>query len=791
MLKNHFVILLRSLNKNRLLVLINVLGLGIAIGCCVVAWFLHDSNATFDSVHANSASIYRVNSISNHLDKVREIGLVPVPLGEAVRENVKDIDLLTRYSKADMTIRVGDELFKTNSAYIDADFFKMFTFQFLHGSSKSLTSKDKIVISDRLALRYFNQENVVNKVVTQLLENNTARDFEIVGVYKTPKLNSSFDRDLYVLYENYWLTPEQAADQDWQSQNALFVSVQNPERIASIEQQLSVYKENANKEAEILINEFKLDNFAGMAMRDEIHNRITRGSTRGAAPIVAVIGFAVMGGLVLLIACFNLANTAIALSQKRLKEIGIRKVMGSIRLQLITQYIGETMFICLAGLFLGIVLAESILLPSFNELWPMMKIEADYSSRPDFLLFMISVLFLTGLVAGSYPAFYVSKFNPIAILKGKLKFGGNNFATYFLLGAQLVLSLSALVCAFAFISNARWQRDFDQGFSKNEGIITYVSDKKEFEAYRNALADNKDILSICGSPHHFQSGFQEGIVNHEGLNVETTIMNVGDDYLKTNGMTLLEGRDFDRDSKTDQEESIIITEEFARQYMWDKAIGKQILWQDTIRLYVVGVVKDIYSVWEPLAPMMIRYAPNDPVSYVLVNTKEGKTQEVNSFMEKNWKKVFPNRPYASRYMNSGVMEADMVNNNLLVMFLFLGGVALLLSVTGLFTLVSLNVLKRMKEIGVRKLLGASLFNIARMINAEFVVIVLIASVAGVYVGSFFANLLMRNIWDHYQTPTIITMLIACFVLIGGCIGSVAIKTFNTAKMNPADVLKDE
>jgi ABC-type antimicrobial peptide transport system permease subunit len=268
-------------------------------------------------------------------------------------------------------------------------------------------------------------------------------------------------------------------------------------------------------------------------------------------------------------------------------------------------------------------------------------------------------------------------------------------------------------------------------------------------------------------------------------------MDVGDHFLKTNGMTLLEGRDFVLDSKTDQKESIIVTEEFVRQFAWDQAVGKQILWHDSTKLFIVGVVKDIYSVWEPLEPMMFRYAPNEKVSFVLVKAKEGKVQNVNSFMEKKWKATFPNRVYESHYMNAGIMEADWVNKNLLLMFLFLGMVALLLSTTGLFTLVSLNILKRMKEIGVRKLLGASIVNIARMINTEFFIIVIIASAAGTYVGSFFSNMLMSNIWDHYQKPTMFTLLLACIVLIGGCVLSVAIKTYSTVKMNPVDVLKDE
>lgn len=792
MLKNHFVILFRTLIKNRLLVIINILGLGIAIGCCVVAYFLYDSNASFDDIHTNASTVYRVNSIADRLGKPTEFGIVPLPLGEAMKQNVKELEMLSRFSRVNMNIRPGNEIFSTNSTYVDADFFKMFTFNFVYGGALTVTDKSKIVISDQLAIKYFGNENVVNNTVTQLLSTGEKKEFEIAGVFKVPKFNSSFDQDLYALYDNYWDVSNELGGLGWENQNVLFVSVPLADRVSIIEQQIKHYTENNNKVQEsFFIQEFKLDSFKGMAVRDKEYNHVTKGTIHGAAPVVAIVGFAVMSIIILLIACFNLTNTAIALSQKRLKEIGLRKMMGSVRTQLIIQYISETVSICFVALIFGLLLADSFLLPSFNQLWPFMKLEADYLGKLDFLIFMVTTLFFTGLLAGSYPAFYVSKYNPVQILKGKLQFGGNSFITYLLLCTQLILSLCGIVCGLAFTDNARWQRDFDQGFTKDAGIITYLDSKADYEAYRNSLVGNTDILSISGSPDHFQSGFKNGSIVHEGQEVETIMMEVGTDYLKTTGMTLVEGRDFIKDSENDRKESIIITEEFARQYGWDKALGKQVIWRDTIKFYVVGVAKDVYSVWEPLNPMMMRYTSSDKINFVIVKVNSDKIREVDAFMKAKWKAVFPNRLYTSRFMNSGNAEADMVNNNLLIMFLFLGVVAMLLSISGLFTLVSLNVIKRMKEIGVRKVLGASVVNILRIINTEFVVIVLIACVIGAYVGSFMSDALMSRIWDHYQKPTNITMIVSGIILILACVLSVAVKTYQTANMNPVDVLKDE
>jgi len=800
MLKNQLLILYRNLNKNRLFFFINVIGLSIAIGCCIVAYLNYDFNASFDDIHVNASSIYRVNSVrqGNLIGYGLQPGkasdafaVVPAPLGNAVRHNVKNIELLSRYARASMDVSPETEIFKTNAAYVDADFFRMFTFIFIHGSPRAMTDKSKIVISDQLALKYYSTTNAVGKVVTHLVNHTTKKELEIVGVFTLPKINSSFNRDLYCLYDNYWDPAEPQGEADWKSLNTLFVLIPEPDRLAAVEKQINAYVDNNNKaQQQFLIQEFKLDPFRGMAIRDVHDNRPGR-QTRPAHPVAANVSMVVLSLLILIIACFNLANTAIALSQKRLKEIGLRKVMGSVRAQLIFQYIGETLLICFIALIIGIALADAFLLPAFNELWPFMKLETHYIDKPDFLIFLVSVLFVTGVLAGSYPAFYVSKFNPVQILKGKLQFGGNNLVTYFMLSAQVILSLCAIVCGLSFTDNARWQRDFDNGFSEDTGIITYVDNRAEYETFRNALSGNKDIVSIAGSPHDLQSGFFHEKVLHKGQEIEPIIMNVGDDYIKTTGMTLLQGRDFMKGSETDRKESVIITEEFAQLYGWDKPLGKQVILKDSVQLYVIGVVKDVYSVWEPLEPLMMRYASPEEVKYVLVKATEGKVPEVDAFMKGKWKATFPNRLYESRFMNSGDAEAEMVNRGLLTIFFFLGGVALLLSASGLFTLVSLNIIKRMKEIGVHKLFGASFVKILRITNSEFGIIVPIACVLGSYAGVFLSEAFMNNAWDRHKETTTLTVAISCLIVLIACILSVVTKIRQTANMNPVDVLKDE
>jgi ABC-type antimicrobial peptide transport system permease subunit len=386
---------------------------------------------------------------------------------------------------------------------------------------------------------------------------------------------------------------------------------------------------------------------------------------------------------------------------------------------------------------LGIVIAELLLLPAFNKMWPDFNMVTDYFGRPNFMIFMVLTLIFTSLLAGSYPAFYISKFEPASILKGTLKFGGTNAFTRVLLCLQFAISLAGIVCSFAFTDNATFQRNFDMGFDKQGVVFTNVSGRSEYETYRNALAENPDIISITGTQAHlYRSGFNDPI-KHEDKEIEVDILDVSAEYIPTMGIAITKGRNFEPESETDRKESVIITEGTARAFGLTDPIGKEIIWLDTVKYYVVGVVQDIYNngLWEKMEPMMFRYGSKDDINHILVKADVDKLISINQFMEAKWKILFPEKLYDGDYMDEQMVEADTVNKNLVKMFAFLGAVALILSVTGLFTLVSLNIIKKMKEIGVRKVLGASTWNITSVVNREFVIILLIASV-GFWDGGF-------------------------------------------------------
>jgi putative ABC transport system permease protein len=792
MLKNFFLITLRNMMKNKLFIFINVFGMGVAIACCIVAYFAYEYDATFDAVHKNGDKIYRVSAVREFDNQTTRYGFVPLPLGAIVDQTFKDVDKSSRYFFSWSNFKKEDDLFPSRLAYVEPEFFEMFTFDFIEGDSKSLKDITSVVINDKMATRLFGSpKEALGKTITHVYGAGL-REIKITGVFKESPQNSSFNsREAYMNYENVKDEHKDALDDNWKQETTLFVQVNEPSRVANVHKQLQPYIENNNKVREdFIIKELALDHFPEMAHNDRAAD--VRSWTWEAPPIAAIVGTSVMGILILLIACFNLTNTAIAISSRRLKEIGIRKVMGGLRKQLIVQFIGETTLICFFALLVGLFVAE-FLTEGWNIMWENMRVTPHYLDNPTFLTFLFVILVLTGLLAGAYPAFYISHFEPISILKGKLKFGGTNYFTRVLLGLQFAISLIAIVSAIAFLQNAKYQKAYDLGFDAKGSVIAWLNSKEEFETYRNSLQENPEIISMAGAASGIFSNRTHEPVKFESKQLEVDIIDVGDHYLKTMNLTLTEGRDFVRDSETDKKESIIISQKMADMFGWQKPLGKEVIWKDTAKLYVVGVVKDVYTMglWRAMEPMMIRYVGPEKYSQIVVNTSSSKVSEVNKFMESKWKEVFPNRLYNGYMLVENTNEVDEVNTNIVTMYAFLGIIALMLSATGLFTLVSLNIIKRTKEIGVRKVLGASVGNITRIINTEFFVILLIASIGGSVLSFYAVDLLMDSIWDYYQATTSVTFIVSVSIMLIVSALVVGYKVFSAASMNPVTTLRDE
>ena len=793
MFKSYLKITFRNLMKNKLFVFINTIGLGTALACCIVTFLNWDYNTQFDTYYEGTDNVYRINFIRTTNGEPIKNGSCPFPLGSQISTSSSKVDNVVRYCPIGGSFRINDEVFRTDIAAVDPSFFDVFNFPMLSGSSQDrLKDKQSIIISEELRKKYFpDQDNPVGEVLTYI--NGEKRlDFQVAGVFAIPPKNTSFDSEAYVQYDHA-IDIQEWDGNDWSHFNTTFVTINNSADVSGVEQQLQNYVAIQNKaKQDYKVAEYYLDPFQGMAVRAERED-IWNHWFRQSLPISAATAPGIMAFLILLIACFNFTNTSIAIANRRIKEIGIRKVLGSDRKQLIFQFFSENVLLVLIAMLIGIAIAV-FLVPAYSAMWSFLDIQLNLFENVGLLGFLGLLVLFTALLAGSYPAFYVSSFEPITILQGKVKFSGTNTLTRILLTLQFSISLLAIISGFVFSQNANYQAAYDMGFDMDNTIYANVNNEQGYLKMRNELLAYDKVKEISGSHHSISTSWYTDPIKHESSEMDVIIFDVGNGYLSTVGATLLEGRDFMENSQQDQESAVIINEELARVLGWNDALDKRIVLRDTVALNVIGVVKNIYfkgGLWDPLEPMLLRYVPQENFRFLTVRADGEDLLAVKELMDEKWQSVFPDELSTVRFMDESRAQMTLVNNNIKILFIFLGIVAIFLSVIGLFSLVSLNLIKRMKEIGVRKIFGASVQHISLKISKEFIIILLIASVLGSIGAYFLTDLLMSSIWAYHVPLQSLPYILSIAILFVASGITISGKVFRAAAMNPADILKDE
>ena len=357
MFKNYLNLTIRNLMKNKLFVFINVLGLGIAIAICITAYLSWDYNAKFDTYHADAENVYRVNFTRITNGRPIKNGSCPLPLGAQISTSLPNVDKVVRYMPFGGNFRIGNELFQTWCTAVDPTFFEVFNVPMVAGNAAEIKDKQSIFISTELRDKHFpDNDNPVGETLTYVNEQGQ-REYKVAGVFEKPPQNTSFGAGAYIHYDNV-LDIMNLEEDSWADFNNTFVTVNNPADVPTVEKQLEAYVAVQNKAKEdFKVSEYYLDPFYGMAVRAEKES-IWNHWTRSSLPISAAFGPVIMAFLILLIACFNITNTSIAIANRRIKEIGIRKVLGSNKKQLIFQFLGENLILVFLGLIAGLMMAS-------------------------------------------------------------------------------------------------------------------------------------------------------------------------------------------------------------------------------------------------------------------------------------------------------------------------------------------------------------------------------------------------------------------------------------------------
>jgi len=799
MLKNFLKIAVRNLLKNKTYVAINIVGLGLALACCIVAYFNSKFNWDFDKNHLRIDNIYKLNFIGENQGDFSEFGRVPMPLAEAVKQDFSNVKEVFRFEAHTFTARDVslDKVFNTSVCYADKGFLESFTFDLISGDPTSYQSLDKAIVTQEYAKKFYGEEDPIGKVLTVFDDTGMSFNFVIAGVVAEPQQNSSIHFELLVNFENRFRMYDDNVKNNWGSfaQNT-FVYIESPSQAKSFEAQLGKYLSVQHAARP----DFKISRFVVRPMNTHAHESsyINWTGLRNAMDVAAVLTPQIMAILILLVACFNFTNTAIANANGRLKEIGIRKVLGGTRRQLINQFMTENLTICFLALLLSIMIA-TYLVPAYSSMWQGMNLELNFANDYKLYVFLLLLLLLTTVLAGFYPSLYISKYRPVSILRGGLSIGGAGKLTKVLLGAQYTFAVIAIFASVAFIQNASYQNTLDMGYNREQVIGINLLNETQFQKIKASMLSNPAIEAVASAKNHIGQGNYSLSIKNSDQETMVSLLDVGIGYPELMGIQIVKGRSFSTELEaSDSQNSILVNEKMVERFDWLEPIGQRLVVNDTTTLTVVGVVKNFYinGFWSPLEPVGIRlsslkFQDDGTYSYIVAKANINEVKNVFEYLENEWNSKIPNKTFSGFYQDDLMRQAKEINTNILIIFTFLGSVAFILSCLGLFTLVSINLIRKKKQIGVRKVLGGGVGHIVFLISKGYLPLLLIASIIGVTAGYYLIDALIASIFNNYKEMDILTFLIPSLTIIIVSLSIAGLSTLKSALANPVKSLRYE
>jgi len=721
-------------------------------------------------------------------DEVENWTRSPYLLGPTLRDEHEAIESVVRVQRNHLSIRHDDNVFSEPVWFVDPEFLSVFSYRLLYGLPNALNDKNSIVLTEDMAIKYFGRTDVVNEELSIKFPKEQKITFRISGVLARIPDQSSMFISFLIPMQNWEDHVDPAPSIQWRTwAGATFVLFREGhatnELSALVDKYIKVQHEANDK---FQIQSIEWIPITKVAERSyEIEDALSWSNLPAAMIALGIIAVALV-----LLACFNYMNVAVASVSTRLKEIGIRKVIGGGKKEIIQQFLVENTVLCAFALGIGTVIAATILLPGFNTLYPI-HIPFEFSSNGAMFAFFGAVLLFVALISGAYPALYVSSFSPVNILRGKEKFGSKSLLSKILLSIQFTLSFTSIVACLVFINSSQYFENKDWGYDHDQQIFTSVKNTEQYNGLKDLVSQNKNVTSFAGSESHIGHNIHNTTVTVGTEQVNVSRLEVGFNYLETMNVQLKQGRFFDETISSDKKESVIVNEAFVHKMAWEDPLGQTFDF-DSIKWNVIGVVKDFHykEFYYDVEPTMIHIGSEENYKYLIVKAAAGTVVEVSDFLKKSWRAVAPDDPYDGHFQDDVFQQFfDSNRSNNKIMY-FLSAVALVLVCMGLYGLVSYNLTRRLKEFSVRKVFGASLFQIFRLMNHDYIWIVLIAFGIGAPFGFYLMGLMIRAAYPE-EIPisswpfvmTILTMILTVAFTTGTQLRRIA-------KENPTSTLRE-
>ena len=794
MIKNYFKIAWRNLKKSKVYSFINIAGLaaGMAVAMIIGLW-IYDEVST-NKHFKNYDTLYQVMMHQTFDGKRGSQRALPFPLGEELKTKYPDFKSVAMCDwGGKRSLVYGDKKISKFGHYIGEEAIDMFSIKILNGDRKPLSDPYSIVLTDQTAIALFGTENPIGKMVK--LDNST--NLKVTAIVPSPPKTSSLKFDYLIpwnLQDKIYSYIEQYHKTNWGNNSwQVFVQLNSNATEKAVNQKIK----------NVVVNHFTDDNtlktvkpevFIHPMSKWRLYSDFKDGKNTGGF-IKYVRMFGILGIIVLLIACINFMNLSTARSEKRAKEVGVRKAVGSGRRELIRQFLSESMLIAFLAFLIALLLV-AIALPYFNELTE--KEMSLQINNPIFWSIMIAFTLMTGLLAGSYPAFYLSSFNPLSVLKGNLKAGKrSSLPRKVLVVIQFACSVILMIGTVVIYKQIQYGKNQPIGFNNN-GLITvdWSNDiAKSFDVLRQELLSTGAAISVCQS----NSPPTEIFSNNNGWEwknsqpVEKTVIfstiTTTYDYTKTLGIKMVAGRDFSRDFADSS--SVILNEAAVKRMGLTNPVGEQLKWNGT-PLTVVGVIPDIQmeSPYRPISPLTIIFNKGW-VSYVDVRLNpEMSASKAIGLIKPVFDKFNPAFPFEYKFADEEYAKKfnyeELVGN----LAAIIAVLAIFISCLGLFGLASFTAEQRVKEIGVRKVLGASVFNLWQLLSKDFVILVLTACVIAIPIAYYSMTEWLKNYQNKISIGASVFALVV-FVSIVITLITISFQAIRAALTNPVKSLRTE
>jgi len=802
MFKNYFKTALRNLKRNKSYAMINVLGLAVGIAASLLIFLIIQFETSFDNFHKKKNSIYRLGTQFHNQDGIGYSDGVSFPTGPALRidfPQIKEVASIFR-NGGQITVEDGSarlkKLNEDNFYYAEPEFFKMFDFGWLAGNPQAcLKDPHSVVLTQATAEKYFGDwKTAMGKTIKY--ENKTL--YKITGILKNPPPNTDFPLSVVASYSALQNTYIKDNLNDWVSTfgGAYTFVVLPPEFSPSKFNAQLIGFAKKHKPAEYSKDACVAQPLSEIHYDDRFGNYSNHTFSHSLITALALIGI-----FLILIACVNFINLATAQAVNRSREVGVRKVLGSNRSQLALQFLGETALITIAAVIIAVVVAESAL-PFLNKLLET-RMSMNFIFDPWLVLFVIVVAILVTFLSGLYPAVILSGFNPITALKSKItsKMVGGISLRRALVVLQFAIAQVLIIGMLIVVSQMNFFRNASLGFDK-AAIITVPlpgdsTSKTKIDYMRNQLLANKNILKASFS---FKSPSAEGNWNsdfkfdHSSKNTDfsANLKWADADYFKTYNLQFVAGRPY---YPSDTVREFVVNETLLRKLgIRDPkdAIGKEInFWNNNKVANIVGVIRDFnsYSLRQPMAPVVLS-TWRDVYQTINIKIKPGTEKSVLPYVEKLWNQSFPDYVYQYEFLDETITNFYKQENQLSMLYKIFAAIAIFISCLGLYGLVSFMAVQRTKEVGIRKVLGASAQHIVYLLSKEFTLLIIVAFIISAPVAYYIMHKWLQNY--TYRIPlsaSIFLLAIVSSIIIAWItVGQRAIKA---AIANPVKSLRTE